>query len=181
MNAADRLGPEDWIAAALDVLAESGAAAVRVEPLAKRLGVTRGSFYWHFKDRRALLDALLDAWRDRQTDGVIAEAEALGAPPGETLRELLKLCYQDDGRLEKAFRAWAASDPAAAQLIAKVDARRVAYLARLLRGMGFEKPIADARARIAYRAWLGGYALAAAPAGKTVARDIDELYALLTA
>ena len=181
MNAMDRLGPEDWIAAALEALAESGAAAVRVDPLAKRLGVTRGSFYWHFKDRRALLDVLPAAWRDQQTDGVIAQAEALGAPPGETLRELLKLCFQDDGRLEKAFRAWAATDPATAALVATVDARRIGYLARLLRGMGFGKPVAEARARIAYLAWLGHYALAAAPAGKAAARDVDELYALLTA
>ena len=179
MRRGPRLGPEDWIAAGLEALAQGGVDAVRVDVLAKTLGVTRGSFYWHFGDRRALLDGLLAAWGEQQTDGVIARAQALGKPPRETLRALLGMCFEDDGRLERALRSWAATDGAAAEAVQAVDGRRIAYLAALLAAMGFAEATARTRARIAYRAWLGDYALVQRQAADTTAADVEELHALL--
>ena len=180
-NRTDSLGPGDWIAAALAAMADGGIQAVRVDPLARALGVTRGSFYWHFRDRQALLDALLDAWGEQQTEGVVARAGALGLAPAQTLRALLGFCFEDDGRLEKALRSWATQDAGVADAIAAVDQRRVDYLAALLRASGIPGSKADARARVAYRAWLGDYALVDRPQGQAVAEDIDELHALLLA
>ena len=179
MDRSDRLGPKDWVAAALSVLAEGGIGAVRVDRLAKTLGVTRGSFYWHFGNRRMLLDALLETWRAQQTDDVIAHAEALGQPPAETLRAVLRLCFEDDGRLESAFRSWAAGDPAAARVVAAADRRRIGYLASLLQGIGHAESSARARARIAYRVWLGDHALVERSNGEDTDADIDQLYAML--
>ncbi len=173
------LGPEDWIAAGLAALADGGVDAVRVDPLAKSLGVTRGSFYWHFRDRAALLTALLDAWGRQQTDGVIARAEALDLPPADTLRALLGFCFADDGRLERALRAWATQDAAVARTIAAMDERRTAYLSVLLKASGIPQPNADARARLAYRTWLGDYALADRRQGRAIDEDVAELHALL--
>lgn len=175
----DRLTPQDWMAAAFDALASGGVEAVRVDVLAKRLKVTRGSFYWHFKNRRALLNALQEMWRAEQTEDVIAQVEALEKPPHEALHALLTLCFRDDGALEKAMRAWAESDPAVQQLVAEVDQRRIGYLAKLLNGMGFTKPKATVRARIAYRAWLGQYALTSPLKRHNSSKDVNELYALL--
>ena len=178
-NRNESLAPNDWIAAALAVLADRGVDAVRIDPLAKTLGVTRGSFYWHFRDRGALLAALLEAWGERQTEGVIARAESLGLPPADTLRALLGYCFEDDGRLEKALRSWATQDADVARTIAAVDRRRTGYLADLLRASGIPEPKADARARLAYRTWLGDTALVDRPQRGAIAEDVDELHALL--
>src|ERR1051325_11082310 len=81
-----RLDAEAWVAAAFDALAEGGVDAVRVEPLAKALGITKGSFYWHFADRRALLDAMLTAWADGRIAAIREQATARRAPaagPGD--------------------------------------------------------------------------------------------------
>ena len=179
MGRSAHLGPGDWVSAGLAALASGGVDAVRVDVLARTLGVTRGSFYWHFSDRQALLDALLAAWGARQTDDVIAQADALGKPPAETLRALLALCFDDDGRLERAFRSWAAIDRRTADTVEAVDRRRIDYLANLLEKLNFPKATAEARARLAYRAWLGDYALIARPRADAAAVDIEELHALL--
>ena len=86
----DRLDREDWVNAAFERLGAGGVEAVRVEPLAKDLGVTKGSFYWHFRDREALLDAVLEAWEARETDHYIKTAETDGGQPGERLRRFFR-------------------------------------------------------------------------------------------
>ncbi len=179
MNARERLTPEDWISAGLAALAEGGIGAVRVDSLAKALQMTRGSFYWHFRDRQALLDALVTAWRDRQTDDVIASVERAALPPDEALLSLLRMCFDDDGRLEKAFRSWATQSDAVLRAVEDVDRRRLDYLAKLLGDMGISVEQAQKRARIAYRTWLGEYALANRSDQRTRCTDVDELHALL--
>ncbi|MEO1090047.1 MAG: TetR/AcrR family transcriptional regulator [Pseudomonadota bacterium] len=179
MSERERLSPEDWISAGLVALAEGGIAAVRVDPIARALKMTRGSFYWHFRDRQALLDALVTAWRDRQTDDVVAGVERASLPPEEALRALLRICFDDDGRLEKAFRAWASQSDAVQAAVREVDRRRLDYLAKLLGRTGVSDERARVRARIAYRTWLGEYALANRSDGGTSRADADELHALL--
>src|SRR3970040_1299384 len=85
-----RLSAEDWAQAALDLIAEQGVAAVAVEPLARRLGVTKGSFYWHFPSRDALLVAALERWEKVEQETVFGKLEAI-ADPGQRLRALFAL------------------------------------------------------------------------------------------
>ena len=156
---ADRLGREDWIREALRLLAESGIEAVRVEPLARRLKVTKGSFYWHFADRPALLEALKVHWEAVATGAIIEEVEATGGDAAARLWRLTELTLPSDGRVEMAMRAWAATDPAAAEAVRRVDGRRLEFLERLFRELGYGEATARARARLAYHSLIGAFAM----------------------
>ncbi|HEV7345526.1 MAG TPA: TetR/AcrR family transcriptional regulator [Devosia sp.] len=141
--AAKRFGPRDWIVAALAALAEGGIEAVRIEKLARRLGTSKGSFYWHFTDRPALLEAVLDFWETEGTSLVISSADAVGSPP-ERMQAVVDAALLateqgvDVARTEAALRAWAAEEPVVAQRVAQVDERRVSYLAEILQRMGYD-------------------------------------------
>jgi AcrR family transcriptional regulator len=177
---AARLAREDWVAAALRLLAGSGVEAVRVEPLAKRLGVTKGSFYWHFSDRPALLAAVLAEWERRATLAIIAEVEASGGTAGERLLALLRLATGADGRIDRRVRAWAMNEAAAAAVLRRVDRRRVGYLRRLFAELGFPKSQAAARAQLAYHALVGGFELGFRIAGAGRERTARLYHRLLT-
>jgi AcrR family transcriptional regulator len=156
---APRLARSHWLAAAAVALSESGIEGVRVQPLAQRLGVTRGSFYWHFADRAALLAALLAEWEQRATVAIIAEVESGGGDAAERLLALFRRALAADGRLDRRLRAWAEDDAATAAVVARVDGRRLNYLRRLFGELGFSADQAGARARLAYCSLLGGFAL----------------------
>lgn len=152
-----RLSAEDWLDAALAAFERGGVEAVRIEPLARGLNVTRGSFYWHFADRDALLRSLLGQWEVKQTSRIIDAVEALGGSAAERLLRLLETCAGDEGRLEMALRNWASSDKQARVVIAQVDRRRTGYIATLLSEHGLPPNEAGVRSRVAYAAWLGEY------------------------
>jgi len=154
-----RLGPEQWIDAGLRALAQEGADAVRIERLAAKLHVTKGSFYWHFKDRGALMAAMLEAWQARATHAVIDEVEAKGGDAAERLRTLFSIVFRIEGRLDRAIRAWAAQDEAAAKAQAAIDRRRLDYLTGLFREMAFSQAEALGRARLVYHALIGQFAM----------------------
>jgi AcrR family transcriptional regulator len=137
-----------WIEAAFDALAEGGIDAVRVDPLAKRLGVTRGSFYWHFKDRDALHQAMLRAWRERASYMVFARVERTSESALARLERLLALPYSSPrsaraAAIELAIRLWARRDKDAAKAVRHIDRTRLDYFEKLLREHGVE----DARGR----------------------------------
>lgn len=145
----DRLSAAAWIAGAARALEAGGAAAVRVEPLAAALGVTKGSFYWHFKDRDALLDAMLDHWERQSTLATIEILETAWPDARSRLRGLLALVHGNPRKgAEAAIRAWALSDPRAAAAVRRVDSRRENYVAGLLRQMGLGEAAARQRARL---------------------------------
>lgn len=144
----DRLGRDAWIEAGLELLAEGGVAAVGVEPLAARLGVTKGSFYWHFRNRAALLEALCGEWVHRSTETFIARVEQLGGTPSERLRNLLLVTAGAPKPLERAIRAWAATDADVAARVAAVDVRRTAFVTGLLAGIGHGADEAAALSRL---------------------------------
>lgn len=150
-----KLGKQEWIDAGLRAIAEYGADAVRVERLAEALSVTKGSFYWHFKDRDALLAELIEAWKARATNDIIAQVEARGGDAGARLRALFTIVMQSDGRLDRAIRAWTAQDPMARIALEQVDRRRIGYLTTLFRGLSFSPAEAMARARLVYHALIG--------------------------
>lgn len=154
------LGRDEWVAAAVDELAAGGVEAVRVEVLARRLGVTKGSFYWHFSGREELRDAVLDWYEVARTDAVIAQVESAAERPEARLRALAELVFTPTGpvdRVESAIRAWASSDDRAARTLARVDRRRVRYVTDLLAATGLERTLARRRAQLLYRALIGDF------------------------
>lgn len=176
-----RLGRDEWVVAGLRALAESGVEAVRVERLAEALGVTKGSFYWHFADRQALLTAVLEAWKARATADVIAQVEAKGSDARTRMHELMTIVFSSDGRLDRQVRAWAANDEAAGVALAEIDAKRTGYLEKLFAGLGFERAEARARARFAYHALIGQFALANGGKGKQAAAELELVFEMLVA
>jgi AcrR family transcriptional regulator len=158
-----RLSADDWARAALAAIGEGGVGAVAVEPIAARLGVTKGSFYWHFRDRRALLEAALCCWEREQTEAVI---DAMAAEP-DLVRRLRRLfAGAIDGRRDPAELTLlaAAGDPAVAAALRRVTGRRISYMARVFEELGLAPATARSHALIAYNAYLGYLQLAhAAP------------------
>jgi len=150
----DRLGKSDWLRHGLKVLAREGPGALKVVPLAAGLGVSRGSFYWHFRDIADFRAELLAAWRQTSTEQVIEALDARQGEPG-LLRQFARQAFRGRRTLDRAVRAWAAEDAAVAKVVAQVDARRVSRLARLLVESGVARERALPRAAFLYWAWLG--------------------------
>ncbi|WP_327722813.1 TetR/AcrR family transcriptional regulator (plasmid) [Streptomyces sp. NBC_00490] len=155
-----RLTAQDWADAALTAIGEGGIAAVAVEPLAARLGTTKGSFYWHFANRDALIEAALDRWAQINTEGTISEVEAEPDP-----RKRIRLLFAEaitsatTNPLEVALLA-TATQPQVAAALRRVTERRVAYLAQLFTDLGFPEPEARRRGLLAYTVYLGHAQLA---------------------
>jgi AcrR family transcriptional regulator len=148
-----------WIEAALDALAEGGVEAVRVDPLAKRLGVTRGSFYWHFKDRAALHQAMLKQWRKGATYQVGDRLERAAPDAGERLRRTLALPASGPratraAAIEMAIRLWARRDEEAASAVKRIDHHRLSYYAKLFTELGHAPNEARRRAYLFYAALM---------------------------
>lgn len=181
LRMANVLSREDWIDAALRMLLAQGAEAVKVEPVAKALGVTKGSFYWHFADRAALLAALLERWRRQATNAIIAEVEEAGGDAETKLRLLSAKAARIDGRLDNAIRAWAAFEPSVAAALAEIDSARAAYLEKLYREIGFGAREARARADFVYQALVGRFALSPDPLSTDQEEDRRTIIAALIA
>lgn len=148
-----------WIEAAFDALAEGGIDAVRVDPLAKRLGVTRGSFYWHFADRAALHQAMLKQWRERATYQIVNRIERTAEASAERLKRLLALPYSSPrsargAAIELAIRLWSRRDKQAAKAVRHIDRVRLDYFARLFAEDGLSREDARKRAFLFYAALM---------------------------
>ncbi len=148
-----KLGRHEWIEAAFRTLTESGVTSIHVETLAKRLGVTKGSFYWHFKDRTELLEAVLEKWKEQF---VIAKVETMGGGPDDRLLNLLNVVprqkgtYQHGGSMELAMRSWARTDSQAMKAVESVDKTRVDFVSSLYKTRGHEGNELEARAFLTY-------------------------------
>lgn len=175
------LGPEAWLTAAWNVMAREGVAGIRVEPLAAALGVTKGSFYWHFRDRAALLDALLDDWEERATRAVIVQVDASSCDARERLFTLMRLstAAPEAPDIEHAVRAWGAHDAAVRKRLARLDRQREQYVSALLVSAGVEPDEASLRARMLYLALIGEYARVAHGGDRTEPRAWASLLTLL--
>jgi len=147
-------GTARWIEAGLAEFAEGGIDRVRVEVVAERLGVTKGGFYRRFKDRRALLDAILDAWSRGRIDAINKQMALGSASPGERLKSVITLYSErisaQGMAIELAIRQWARSDRAAAVAVARVDAQRLKNVEVLYGKMGLTAGDAQARAVLFY-------------------------------
>lgn len=177
---------EDWVRAAFRVLARQGVDAVKVEPLAGELGVTKGSFYWHFADRAALLTALLAEWERVATSRVIEELDRHGEAPRERLNRLMTMAVSHPraAQIEQAIRAWGARDRAVRKSLERVDERRIDYVRSMLIAAGVDRIRATRRSQLMYLALLGEYAVVShggAPQPAAVWRELVDLALLGTA
>lgn len=150
-----RLSADDWAQAALDRIAEQGVAAVAVEPLARQLGVTKGSFYWHFPSRDALLVAALERWEKVEQEEVFGQLEAV-ADPRARLRALFQMvAHKFDSHIIYSELLKALDHPAVQPVIGRVSQRRLDYLTASFRQAGLARIEAAHRARLAYAAYVG--------------------------
>lgn len=166
-----------WIEAGLSALADGGPDAVRIEPLARALGVTRGGFYWHFEDRGALLEAMLDTWERETTDDVIERVEGKGGDVGTKLRRAGALTFSERLMpIDLAVRDWARRDEAVAARLRRVDNRRMDYLRSLFGAFCSDPDDVEARSMLAFSLLIGGHFIAADHGGRSRA-DVVELAA----
>jgi AcrR family transcriptional regulator len=177
---AERLSAKDWVDAGLRALAAEGVAALTANGLAAALGVSRGSFYWHFADIGAFEKAVLARWREVAAEAVIAELDR-DVPPVRRLRHLLERAFTANAALERAVRAWAITNESARAVVEAVDRRRLAYLQGLFAAAGFAEEAATARAQIAYWAYLGFAQSGRRMAPAQLRALLDELAALFAA
>ncbi len=149
------LTPDNWIEAATNVLVDQGIDHVRVDTLAGQLGVTRGSFYWHFRDREDLLRRVLQAWAERCTAQLTRRLESARDDPREQLRDVISLPFRGRAaaraaRIELAIRAWARRDDMARLAVDEADASRIGYHAQVFQALGFAEAEARMRAFVLY-------------------------------
>jgi len=173
-----RLTQDRWLKAGFEALAEHGAQTLKAEPLARRLGTTKGSFYWHFADVPAFHKALLGQWEETAISRIVTALATEYTPTGR-LRRMGQVIADKGtgGAIEPAIRAWAKGDEAAAKAVARVDNTRLNYLMELLGETGIQNP---EMARILYAASIGMEDLEVAEADEN-ARSMGSLVDLILA
>jgi AcrR family transcriptional regulator len=150
-----QLAASDWVRAAMDAIVEGGVAAVAVEPLAVRLGTTKGSFYHHFENRDALISAALEEWEHAQTEAVIARV-ALIPDPAERLRAVMAAALADRvGGARDAALVASATHPLIKPVVARVTQRRLGYMTDICIELGLPRPQARRRVLVLYSSYLG--------------------------
>jgi AcrR family transcriptional regulator len=154
-----------WIEEGLAALAAGGPDAVRIESLAQALGVTKGGFYWHFDDRRALLEEMLDTWERVMVDEVIERVESEGGDARTKLRRLFALGSSREVRpllkVDLAIRDWSRRDKAVAKRLRRVDNRRMDYMRSLFGAFCPDEDEVEVRCMLAFSLWVGSPFVAA--------------------
>lgn len=153
-----RGSPELWLDAAQAALLDGGVEGVKIQPLAKALGLSRTSFYWFFKDREELLAALLRRWRDKNTGNLIRQTQAYAESVAEAMLNVTD-CWLDsalfDARFEFAVRSWALQSGAVLAEVQRADAERLGALTAMLVRFGTQPHLAEVRARTTYLTQIG--------------------------
>ena len=158
----ERLGSDDWLVAARNALISGGIAAVKVEPLAASLGVTAGSFYWHFANRGALLSRLLEHWQVANSAAMVRAAASDGATAEARFEAFLNVWVREEGyspAYDSAVRDWARTSDEVRSAVHAVDTLRVSLLRGIFADLGYDRDRAEIRARITYFHQVGFYAL----------------------
>jgi AcrR family transcriptional regulator len=176
--AVTRTPRSSWIAEGLRALAAGGPGAVRIEPLARALGVTKGGFYWHFEDRRSLLDEMLEAWERVMIDEAIEHVESEGGDARARLRRLFALASSSDIRellsVDLAIRDWSRRDQMVAKRLRRVDNRRMDYMRSLFGAFCPDEDEVEARCMVAFSLFIGSPFVAADHGARSRA-DVVEL------
>ena len=172
---------DDWTRVALDAIGEGGVNAVAVDRLAKTLGASRGSFYWHFKDRAGVIDAALERWARENTADLVPEFDAI-ANPVERLRMLLRAVYEQPVDAIELTLSAAGDDPVVAPVFARVTRQRIEFLQRIFTDLGLAPEQAADRAWLAYAFYIGHHQLAKNPETASLRPDrLDRIVELLVA
>jgi AcrR family transcriptional regulator len=154
VNLMERLSAQDWIDFALTTLAHEGSGALKADVLARRLGVSRGSFYWHFPDLGTFHAKVIARWKQVSTEAIITDIERHETHE-QRVDALLRHAFGRSAALEIRMRAWAGNNPEAARAVNDIDRRRREYLQRLLVEAGIAPPLAATRAQLLYWSYLG--------------------------
>jgi AcrR family transcriptional regulator len=174
-----------WIDEGLRALGVGGPDAVRVEALAQALGVSKGGFYWHFDDRRALLSEMLDAWERVVIDEAINRVESGGGDARAKLRRLFELAssraVRSLGGIDLAVREWARRDSAVARRLKRVDNRRMQYMRSLFASFCADEDEVEARCMLALSLFVGTRVIAADHDRRTRGEVLADALALLLA
>ena len=150
-----RLVRDDWLKAALS-LCVAGFDSVKVAPLAEHLGVTTGSFYWHFKNRRELLEALLDYWEREMTDVAIEAARQFSGPPDKRILFIMETVMADNlARYDLPIWQWAQSDTRASRVFSRVLKKRFSFAVWMFSEAGFSRKQAEIRGRMMVMCIMG--------------------------
>jgi AcrR family transcriptional regulator len=164
----------EWIRQGLRALAGGGPDAVRIEPLAKKLGVSRGGFYWHFEDRSALLAAMLDTWEQATTEEVAERLDREGGDATAKLRQLFTLTSPGVVKTDLAIRDWARRDHAVAERLRRIDNRRMGHLRALFAGLSTDPAEVEASCLLIFSLLIGNHYITADHDGYSRA-DVLEL------
>jgi len=169
-----RLTTQDWIDFGLRTLAREGFEALKADVLARKLGVSRGSFYWHFADLHDFHARVIQHWRQAATEAIITDLERYGSRE-QRLDALLRRAFGQHTALEVRVRAWADSNAEAAGAVRDMDRKRRTYIERLLTEAGIPPPVAATRALLLYWAYLGAALSRTRLAEATLDRIVAEL------
>ena len=172
---AKRLTADDWIDFALTTLVRDGYEALKADVLARKLRVSRGSFYWHFADLGAFHAQVIERWKQVATEAIIADIERHTAAE-QRLEALLHRAIEHGAAIELRMRAWADNNTAAARALTEIDNRRRRYIEQLLQQAGIAPALAAARTQILYWTYLG----AALGRSRLTGEQVDSIVAELT-
>lgn len=160
-----RISREAWSLAALKAMRSGGVRAVRVEPIARKLGVTKGSFYWHFTDRDELVGAALSLWEERGTTSVIEKASRV-ADPVERVLSLFGMAFAErGGGVLLVHLAGDAENPLVAPILERITRRRLEFIGKQFEALGLGSDEAHRRALLCYSAYAGTFTLDASVPG----------------
>ena len=151
-----RVSAQDWLEAGLEALAAEGPESLRIDRLAKKLGVARSGYYWHFASRQPFVDALLEYWSHEFTEVIVGNHELLALAPRERLARTAEIVDRYDlGRYDLPLRTWALGEPTAARVVKRVTRRRLDHFRRALGELGFEGDDLEMRAHLfmGYLTW----------------------------
>ena len=157
-----RLSREDWLKAAVEAIVSGGVEQVKVQVIARNLGVSRSSFYWFFKSRQDLLDQLLEHWQETNTAAIVERAERPAETPCRSVLHVFECWVREElfsPRLDIAVRDWARKSETVRRAVAQGDEERVRALARMFERHGYAGPEAFIRARVLYFMQIGYYSL----------------------
>jgi AcrR family transcriptional regulator len=170
----ERLTAQDWIDFALKTLAHTGFDALKADVLARQLGISRGSFYWHFADLEAFHARVIEHWKQAATEAIIVDIERYAAP-GERFAALLRHAFGQGASLEVRMRGWAENNAVAARAVSDIDRRRREYIERLFVEAGVAPALATARAQLVYWTYLGAAVSRTRLAGERLDAMLAEL------
>jgi len=170
----ERLTAQDWIDFALTTLAAEGFDALKADVLARKLGVSRGSFYWHFSDLGTFHARVIERWKQMATEVIIADLERYDSSE-ERLEVLVRRGFGHDAVLEIRMRAWADHNAEVARVLSDIDRRRRAYMEQMLAEAGIAPPLATTRAQLLYWTYLGAALSRSRLTGERLHRIVAEL------